>query len=55
MDVINIFPIMDNVYKKLFYKTFSPDKMFVSNNDGKFNTKLSLDRDQVIGIHQFNS
>lgn len=54
MDVINLFPIMDNELKLLAYKTFSPDMMFISNNDGKFNTKLALDRDQVIGIHQFN-
>jgi len=55
MDVYNIFPLMDNSYKSIMYRTFSPDKMFISNNDGKFNNKLSIDRDQVVGIHQFNS
>lgn len=53
-DVINLFPIMDNELKELAYKIFSPDSMFISNNDGKFNTKLALDRDQVIGLNQFN-
>lgn len=54
MDVINLFPIMDNELKRIAYKTFSPDMMFINNNDGEFNNKLALDRDQVIGINQFN-
>jgi hypothetical protein len=53
-DVVNFFPIFDNEIKTSFYNTFSPDKMFISNNTGKFNSKLSIDRDQVIGIRQFN-
>jgi len=53
-DVVNFFPLMDNEYKTEFYRVFSPDKMFISNNTGAFNAKLSIDRDQVIGIHQFN-
>jgi DNA-directed RNA polymerase beta' subunit len=53
-DVCNIFAIMDNELKRIFYHIFSPDVMFISNNDGKFNNKLSLDRDQILGIHQFN-
>jgi DNA-directed RNA polymerase beta' subunit len=53
-DVINIFPVFDNEYKKAFYDTFSPDRLFISNNNGSFNNKLSLDRDQVIGMYQFN-
>jgi len=53
-DVLNFFPIMDNEYKTEFYRAFSPNKMFISNNTGRFNNKLSIDRDQVIGIHQFN-
>ena len=53
-DVLNFFPIMDNELKLLAYKIFSPDMMFINNNDGKFNTKLALDRDQVIGLNQYN-
>lgn len=53
-DVLNFFPLMDNEYKTEFYRVFSPNKMFISNNTGNFNSKLSIDRDQVIGIHQFN-
>lgn len=53
-DAYNLFPIMDNEYKRYFYKIFSPINMFISNNNGKFNTRLSLDRDQVIGMYQYN-
>lgn len=53
-DVLNIIPLFEPVYKDIFSKVFSPAFMFISNNDGRFNTALSLDRDQVLGIHALN-
>lgn len=53
-DVFNICPIFDNEIKTKFNRTFNPTNMFISNNTGIFNEKLSLDRDQIIGIYQFN-
>jgi len=53
MDVLNVVPIFDEDMKKTF-EILSPVNLIISNNDGKFNKKLSLDKDQIIGIHILN-
>jgi len=52
-DVLNVVPIFDEDMKKTF-EILSPVNLIISNNDGKFNKKLSLDKDQIIGIHILN-
>jgi DNA-directed RNA polymerase beta' subunit len=48
-DTLNIIPIMDARMKKAF-SVFSPKRMFVDRNDGKFNDSLGLDKDMILGL-----
>jgi len=51
-DVIAIFLILDDVLKEHF-KPFIPKNMMISNNNGRFNPALSLDKDYQLGFYSF--
>jgi len=53
-DVLNIVPLFDAKLKEEYEIIFSPLNMFISNDNGKFNSDLSLDKDQILGINVFN-
>jgi DNA-directed RNA polymerase beta' subunit len=52
-DTLNIIPLMDNSFKDAF-RIYSPKLMFINANNGKFNSDLSIDRDQMLGMFSFN-
>ena len=54
-DTLNIIPLFDNEMKKVFSGTFSPNSLMINSNDGKFNFKLNIERDQALGIYTFNN
>jgi len=54
-DTLNIVPIFDDEMKKVFSNAFSPKSLMISNNNGKFNYKLNIERDQALGIYTFNN
>lgn len=49
MDTLNLIPIFDNGLKE-YFKVFSPERMMIDNNNGKFNSSLGIDKDQMLGI-----
>lgn len=49
-DVLAIFLILDQKFKRHF-SLFNPKNMMISNNDGKFNSALGLDKDYQLGLH----
>ena len=50
-DVLNLISIKDNSMKEIFKETFSPLKLLINSNNGKFNNDLNLERDQVLGFN----
>ena len=36
-----------------FEKVFNPKQMFISRNNGDFNRKMNLIKDEAIGLHAF--
>ena len=53
MDTLNIIPLLDNRLKRTF-EVFNPKKLFINNNNGKFNGNLNVSKDQVLGMASFN-
>jgi DNA-directed RNA polymerase beta' subunit len=53
-DCLNIWPLVDRSLVETF-NCFDPTLMIVSANDAKFNSQISLDRDQVLGINSFDA
>jgi len=53
-DVLSIFPLIDESLKRTFSKSFSPRNMLISSDNGMFNGRLNIDRDQALGIYSFN-
>lgn len=51
-DVLSVFLIIDEEQKEHF-AGFSPRRMLISTNDGKFNTDLGLDKDNQLGLWSF--
>jgi DNA-directed RNA polymerase beta' subunit len=51
-DVLSVFLILDADQKKHFCR-FSPKRMLISTNDGKFNRDLGLDKDNQLGLWSF--
>lgn len=53
-DVLNIYDLKSNEFKKEFDRIFNPRKsMFIDRNDGLFNDSSSLIKDQMIGLYEF--
>lgn len=53
-DVLNIYDLKSNEFKKEFSRIFNPRKsMFINRNDGLFDDSCSLIKDQMIGLYQF--
>ncbi len=49
-DVLNVISLKDSEMKEVFREVFSPVSLIIDSNDGKFNTALNLERDQVLGM-----
>lgn len=49
-DVLNVISLKDSEMKEIFKEVFSPVSLMIDSNDGKFNTALNLERDQVLGL-----
>lgn len=52
-DVINIISIKERSMAEIYENIFNPEYMFIDNNDGKFNRRLGLIKDQTIGLYSF--
>lgn len=53
-DVLNIISLKSNELKKAFDDIFNPHKsLIIDRNTGRFNSKHSLIKDQLIGLYQF--
>jgi hypothetical protein len=52
-DTLNIIPLLDNSFKENF-KYFNPKIMFISTNDGKYNSSLGIAKDQILGLYAAN-
>ena len=49
-DVLNVIVLIDEQFKTTFSK-LSPVNMLLDNNNGAFNTAISLERDQILGLY----
>lgn len=49
-DVLNIVSLKDIEAKEVFEETFSPKTLIIDPNNGKFNSSLNLERDQILGM-----
>jgi DNA-directed RNA polymerase beta' subunit len=49
-DVLNVISLKDSEMKEVFREVFSPVSLIIDSNNGKFNTALNLERDQVLGL-----
>lgn len=55
-DVLNIISLKSKHLAKAYNKIFNPRfNLFISRNDGNFNTDMNLFKDQLIGLYQFNN
>ena len=52
-DVLNIISIKDREIAEKLDQVFNPRVMMISRNNGAFNRKLNLIKDQMIGLHAF--
>jgi DNA-directed RNA polymerase beta' subunit len=50
-DVLNLISIKDTEIREAMKAVFSPKRFLISPNDGRFNTSLSLARDQILGLN----
>jgi hypothetical protein len=50
-DVLNLISIKDTEIRDVMKSVFSPKKFLIAPNDGRFNSNLSLARDQILGIN----
>ncbi len=55
MDVLNIVAIVDYKIMERFDELYNPKYLMISKNDGKFNRRMSLIKDQMIGLYAFNN
>ena len=53
MDVLNIVSIKDRKLAETFDRIFNPRHMMIDKNDGNFNRKMNLIKDQLIGLYAF--
>ena len=55
-DVLNVVSLKTQDVSKAFNKIFNPKySMFISRNDGNFNSEMNLFKDQLIGLYEFNN
>ena len=55
-DILNIISLKTKSLEKAYNKIFNPRlNMFISRNDGMFNSDLSLFKDELIGLYEFNN
>jgi hypothetical protein len=52
-DVLNIVSIKDQKMAQVYDRIFNPRHMMIDKNDGKFNRKMNLIKDQMIGLYAF--
>ena len=52
-DVLNLISIKDRKMAENFERVFSPKLMMISRDNGAFNRKFSLIKDEAIGLHAF--
>ena len=52
-DTLNNVPIIEQTFADKFEKFFSPERMTISVATGKFNRKVSLIKDQLVGLYSF--
>ena len=50
-DVLNVVSVKDQEMKDVFREVFSPISLIIDSNNGKFNSALNLERDQVLGLN----
>jgi len=50
---MNIISIKTNEFRDYYNKLFNPRLMMIDRNDGKFNRKMNLIKDQMIGLYSF--
>lgn len=49
-DVLNQVALLDETFKR-YFEPFCPSSLIFNSNNGKFNTRFSLDRDQILGLN----
>ena len=55
-DILNIISLKTKALEKEYNKIFNPRlNLFVSRNDGMFNSDVSLFKDEIIGLWSFNN
>jgi DNA-directed RNA polymerase beta' subunit len=55
-DELNIISLKTTELADTYYKASNPvDNMYISSNDGLFNSDFNLYKDQIIGLYQFNN
>lgn len=53
-DVLNIIPILD-INMQMMFSILSPSSLLIDRNNGKFNRRFGLEKDQILGIHILNN
>jgi len=54
MDVLNLIALFTEEQKNSFIN-FTPAKMIISKNNGKFNRDYDFDKDQKLGLYCLNN
>lgn len=55
-DALNIYSLKTKIMIKAHVKSYDPTRnLFISRNDGLFNSEMNLIKDQIIGLYQFNN
>ena len=52
-DVMNIISLKDQDIIKDLDKVFNPNNLWIDRNNGSFNTKMCLIKDQAAGLYSF--
>jgi len=54
-DVLNIISLKESIMRETFKEVFSPIKLIIDPNNGKFNNTVNLERDQILGLNNLIS
>ena len=55
-DILNVVSLKTEELAKSFNKAFNPKyNLFISRNNGLFNSDMNLFKDQLIGLYEFNN
>jgi hypothetical protein len=52
-DVLSIVPMIDVDFANKFERFFSPERLIISAATGRYNRKISLIKDQLVGLYSF--